>query len=471
MKKTLLLRHPDFQKYCLAVSLLLLSTHLLTGQTSHKFYTSEQSYVVKLGTTKPLHQSAKALPTDGYKAKEQKDNKPNFVPNFAGRRHPITHNPDALPKGRDPLVNLFPDRTTTTQILPVVTVDGISSDQSSAGVPDVSGDIGKDYYIEIVNQTYFRVYDKTGTPVSGIISANSIWSQVQQTSFGDPIILYDQEVDRWFLTEFPSNNRVLVAISHTGDPLGSWDAYSFQTPRFPDFPKYGIWGDAYYLTTNESGGSFPIYAINRADLLAGEDNVRLQRLTTPKVGGVFFEVGQPIDWDGLNPPPDGSPGLVVKLNDDDWGQTNTDEILLHKISINWDTSSKSNIEIISIPTAPYDTDGCQLENTGGFSCIPQPNGQGIDGAEWIITNKAPYRNFGTHESFVISFMVDVTGDDVAGIRWIEIRKTALEDWHIFQEGTVGSDDGLHRFQSSISLDGKGNIALHTVYPDQTSFLH
>ena len=346
-----------------------------------------------------------------------------------------------------------------TQILPFVNVDGISSNESGAGVPDVSGDIGKDYFVEIVNQTFFRVYDKTGAPVSGIISANSIWSQVQQTSFGDPIILYDQEVDRWFLTEFPSNNRVLVAISHTGDPLGSWDAYAFQTPRFPDFPKYGIWGDAYYLTTNESGGSFPIYAINRADILAGEDNVRLQRLTTPKVGGVFFEVGQPIDWDGMSPPPDGSPGLVVKLNDDDWGQTNTDEILLHKIAIDWDTSSNSNIEIISIPTAPYDTDGCQLENTGGFSCIPQPNGQGIDGAEWIITNKAPYRNFGTHESFVISFMVDVTGDDVAGIRWIEFRKTSTEDWHIYQEGTVGTDDGIHRFQSSISLDGSGNIGL------------
>ncbi len=459
MKMTLPSLVTPVSKWCVAVLLLLFCIGAIHSQTSQKHYTAEQSFVVKLGTTRPLHEIARATPTDSLKRAEYKKNKPSFVPNFAGRRHPITHNPNALPQGVDPLFNPLANRSIPTEILPIVNVEGLSSSDAGSGVPDVSGDIGKDYYVEIVNQTYFRVYDKTGTPVSGVMSANSIWSQVQQSSFGDPIILYDQTVDRWLLTEFPSNNRVLVAISHTGDPLGSWDAYSFQTPRFPDFPKYGIWGDAYYLTANESGGNFPIYAINRDDMLAGEDNVRLQRLTTPKVGGVFFEVGQPIDWDGMTPPPAGSPGIVVKLNDDDWGQTNTDQILFHKISIDWDNSNNSNIEILSFPTAPYDTDGCQLENTGGFSCIPQPNGQGIDGAEWIITNKAPYRNFGTHESFVISFMVDVTGDDVAGIRWMEFRKTATEDWHIYQEGTIGSDDGIHRFQSSISIDGQGNIGL------------
>ncbi len=446
-------------KYCFAICLAAFSICSLNGQNAEKYYTAEKSFAVKLGTTKPLHQTAQAIATDADKSKGLKDQKPSFVPNFGGRRQEIMHHPDALPKGRDPLFDPFSSRSVMTEIVPIVNVAGISSTEVGAGVPDVSGDIGKDFYVEIVNQTYFKVYDKTGAPVSGLIAANSIWSQVGQSSFGDPIILYDQEVDRWLLTEFPTTNRVLVAISHTSDPLGSWDAYVFQTPRFPDFPKYGIWGDAYYLTANESGNSFPIYAINREDILAGEDNARLQRLTTPKVGGVFFEVGQPIDWDGMTPPPAGSPGMVVKLNDDDWGQTNTDEILLHKITIDWDNAVNSNIEIISLPTAPYDTDGCQTENTGGFSCIPQPNGQGIDGGEWIITNKAPYRNFGTHESFVMSFMVDVTGDDVAGIRWIELRKTPTEDWHIFQEGTVGSDDGIHRFQPSISIDGKGNIGL------------
>jgi len=426
---------------------------------AQKYFTAERSFVLKLGTTKPLYESISISPTDSLKLKERKANKPKIVPNFAGRRPLDFHSSEALPKGADPLFNSNSSRLTENEILPKVNFEGITEENSNSDPPDVNGDIGKDYYMEIVNSTFFRVYDKTGQAVSNLISANSIWSQVQQFSAGDPIILYDQEVDRWFLTEFPSNNRVLVAISHTGDPRGSWDVYTFQTPRFPDFPKYGIWPDSYFLTTNESGANYPIYAINRQDLLAGVDTVRFQRLTVPKINGVFFEVGQPVDWDGMNAPPPGSPGIVVKLHDDDWGTTDHDHIIVNKINIDWTNAANSNIEILTIPTAPFDTDGCLIENTGPFSCVPQPNGQGIDGAQWIITNKAQYRNFGNHESIVFSFLVDVTGQDVAGIRWIEFRKTFGQEWKLYQEGTVGSDDGIHRFMSSIGIDGQGNIAL------------
>lgn len=449
------IKHPNGWMFVLVV----FSSAMLCPIQAQQYYTAEQTYGVKLGTTKPLYDTPAILPTDEAKLKDRKANKPKVIPNFGGRRQLISHNPQALPQGMDPLFDAEGHRMPTNDILPVVNIEGIGEASSGATPPDVNGDAGRDYYVEIVNSTYFRVYDKSGTPVSGLITANSIWSQVQQTSAGDPVLLYDQAVDRWLLTEFPSNNRVLVAISHTSDPRGSWDAYAFQTPRFPDFPKYGIWGDAYYLTTNESGNSMPVYAINRDDILAGVETVRIQRLTVPKIGGVGFEVGQPVDWDGIAPPPAGSPGIIVKLNDDDWGTTSSDQIVVNKIYIDWANVNNSHVDVTSLPTTPYDTDGCQLENTGGFSCIPQPNGQGIDGAEWIICNKANYRNFGTYESFVMAYMVDVNGQDVAGIRWMEMRKTSTEDWHIYQEGTVGSDDGIHRFMPSIAIDGQGNIGL------------
>jgi hypothetical protein len=457
--KKLLLTSGVLKGHLLPIFILLITSFFPFRGHAQKHYTAELSYAVKLGTTKPIHNISGILPADQQKLQDRKNNKPRVIPNFGGRRPLMEHNPNALPQGRDPLFQSTGNRMPTNDVLPLVNIEGIGQEASGSVPPDVNGEIGRDYYVEIVNATLFRVFDKSGNPVSGLISANSIWSQVGQTSAGDPILLYDQQVDRWFLTEFPSNNRVLVAISHTADPRGSWDAYAFQTPRFPDFPKYGIWPDAYYLTANESGNNFPIYAINREDILAGAPTARIQRLTVPKVGAVFFEVGQPADWDGLTAPPAGSPGIVLKLNDDDWGSADQDEILFHKVNIDWDNQANSNIEVTSIPTAPFDTDGCQLENTGGFSCIPQPNGQGIDGAQWIITNKAHYRNFGSHESLVMCFMVDVTGDDVAGIRWIEFRKTAAEDWHIYQEGTVGSDDGIHRFMPAIGLDGQGNIGL------------
>jgi hypothetical protein len=426
-----------------------------------RFETGEASYGIKLGRTQPLYLIAQAAPTDAGKLKEAKQFKPTFVPNFAGRRHEPARNPLAEPRDGDPLYTGFDARMPNVDILPTVNIEGMSQAVSGAGVPDVNGEVGRDFYVQMINVTYFRVYNKMGAAVSLPISANTIWNQVGLTSFGDPIILYDQQVDRWVMTEFASvgARTVLVAISDTPDPRGSWTAYKFQTPRFPDFPKYGIWHDAYYFTANESGSTFPIYAINRDDMLAGEDTVRFQRLTVPKIGGVGFEVGQPVDWDGLNPPPAGSPMVLVKLNDDAWGTTPQDVIMLHRITIDWANAANSAIEVEAIPTAPYDTDGCDLESTGGFSCIPQPNNQGIDGAEWIITNKAVYRHFATHEAFVMSFLVDVTGDDVGGIRWIEFRRTPGQEWFIYQEGTVGSDDGLHRFMPTIAIDGQGNIGL------------
>lgn len=440
----------------LSVLLLLLFNSPVFGQ---KYYTAERSYVLKLGTTRPLSESLSIAPTDNEKLEIREANTPNIIPNFAGRRHLTTHFSGALPQGPDPLLNLNSKRLDENEILPTLSFEGMNESVSGSEPPDVNGDVGKDYYVEIVNATFLKVFNKMGVAVSGLITANSIWSQVQQTSAGDPILLYDQEVDRWFLTEFPSNNQVLIGISRSSDPRGSWDVYTFQTPKFPDFPKYAIWNDSYFMTDNESGASAPIYAINRHDLLAGLDTVRFQRLTVPKINGISFEVGQPVDWDGLRAPPENSPGIVVKLNDDGWGTTQQDKVMVYKINIDWTTAANSHVDVITIPTAPFDTDGCLTENTGGFSCVPQPNGQGIDGGEWIITNKAMYRNFGNHESIVFSFMVDATGGDVAGIRWVEFRKVVDHDWELYQEGTVGSDDGLHRFMSSIGIDGQGNIGL------------
>ena len=189
---------------------------------AQKYYNAEQTYAVKLGTTKPLYTLPGVSATDPQKLQDRKNNKPRIIPNFAGRRPLLTHRPDALPQGPDPLYMASQQlRMPGNDIFPVVNIEGIGQESSGSTPPDVNGDIGRDFYVEIVNATFFRVFDKTGAPVSGLISANTIWTQVGQVSAGDPILLYDQQVDRWFLTEFPSNNRVLVAISHTSDPRGS----------------------------------------------------------------------------------------------------------------------------------------------------------------------------------------------------------------------------------------------------------
>ena len=176
---------------------MLLNPSILVGQ---KHYTAEVSYAIKLGRTRPLYDYISVAASDSLKRKEYKSNKPTTVPNFAGRRHLDFHRADALPQGKDPLFNPSPSRTIEYEILPKVNIQGINMNSVNSSVPDPNGDVSHDYYVEIVNATHFRVYDKGGQAVSNLISANSIWSQVQQSSAGDPIILYDQQADRWFLT-------------------------------------------------------------------------------------------------------------------------------------------------------------------------------------------------------------------------------------------------------------------------------
>ena len=108
---------------------------------------------------------------------------------------------------------------------------------------------------------------------------------------------------------------------------------------------------------------------------------------------------------------------------------------------------------IELPTAPFDSNVC-----GGdiFNCLAQSNGSLVSALQQVLMHRVNYRNFGTHESMVLNFVVDVDGNNLAGIRWYELRKASGGEWEIYQEGTH-SPDNNHRFMGSIAIDGAGNI--------------
>ncbi len=66
-----------------------------------------------------------------------------------------------------------------------------------------------------------------------------------------------------------------------------------------------------------------------------------------------------------------------------------------------------------------------------------------------------YRNFDTYESMVACHTL--WNEGIHFIRWYELRKTD-EDWSIYQVGNYQPDNS-HRYQPSISLNGKGDIGL------------
>ena len=423
-----------------------------------------------LGKTTPLRDLIIQPTISLKKRKKIKSNKPKEVPNFMGRKSGHTVKPDALPQGPDPVWQNNLTKNVVVPVEPTLEIEGMSSSNFGGTPPDPAGDVSQDHYIQMINGTRIQIFDKEGNSVVAPFSTNTLWSDVGNTGLGDPIILYDQAVDRWLITEFAVNGNVLlVAVSETSDPQGSYFAYSFTTPQFPDYPKYGIWNNAYVVTSNE--GAVPFYVLEREKILAGEPNPGLQRFTIPSIpGGPGFQVATPADWDGITPPPAGAHPMILRINDDGWNQAPQDRIEVYSIEIDWDTPSNSSITSQNVITAPFDSEGCAV-NGPGFACIPQPSGNGIDGIPWVIMNRVQYRNFGDYEAMVLNFMVDITGtsNEISGIRWMELRRLPGEDWEVYQEGTFAPDDGIHRFMGGIAMDGLGNIGMaYSVSGPETS---
>ena len=175
--------------------------------------------------------------------------------------------------------------------------------------PDPVGDVGPNHYVEMINLV-FAVYSKTGTLLLGPVDTGTLWSGFAiddcTDPSGDPIVVYDQLADRWLLTQFTTRGPTYyncVAISQTGDPTGAYYRYAFSSGvNFPDYPKYGVYGDSYIITTREFGPTVEygigVYGLERQKMIKGNPNARVVS---------FFIDGNdpdllPLVGDGLLPP-------------------------------------------------------------------------------------------------------------------------------------------------------------------------
>ena len=366
--------------------------------------------------------------------------------------------------------------------------------------PDTVGDVGPNHYVQMVNLVY-SVYSKTGTRLLGPLNNNSIWlgfagSACQIHNWGDPIVLYDQAVDRWLLSQFafardPAATGLpvppfyqCIAISQTGDPTGAFHRYEFliDDNQFNDYPHFGVWPDAYYMSVNQFDAT-TAYSYSGPGAVAFE---RAQMLTGGMARMVYFDLsttlgtsygGQlPSDWDGVTPPPAGSPNYFVEADDSAIfpAEFNQDQLSLFEFHVDWTTPANSTFGVgpnhdpnAIIPTAPFDSNLCAFAR----DCIPQKDVGAADEVDALsdrIMHRLQYRNFGTHEVLVANQTVDV-GDapDHAGVRWYEVRDPGGSPT-IFQQGTY-SPDADHRWMGSIAMDGAGNMALGYSVSSATSF--
>ena len=373
----------------------------------------------------------------------------------------------------DPLLALQPDPpepNTRDFDVPILNFDA----QGFTGVnpPDTVGDVGPGHYVQAINNSSSSavvVYDKTtGGIIAGPFNMSSLGAPSPcNGGRGDPIVLYDGLADRWLLAEFTaSTNGLCVYISKTPNPVtGGWWNYVLSTPGFPDYPKFAVWPDAYYVGSNE-GNSPPAYAMDRTNMLNGATARPAQRFTAPGLPGFGFELITPADVDGPAPP-SGAPAIFGRHRDDEAhnppGTPGGDPLELWAFHVDFNTPANSTFtQLPNVILSEFSSEMCGLSS---FSCIPQPGTTTrLDPLTEMVMFRFSYRDFGTHQTLLGQFTVDADGEpdnpvdlERTGQRWFELRKTGA-NWTLFQEGTH-SPDATPRWMGGIAMDGDGNIAL------------
>lgn len=411
---------------------------------------------IKTGIYLGLSPPAKTLPVMTQQEKEAIWEKSRSKPkNEMMRYREFPYAETALPKGQDPVWQTKQDAIEegrTTQL-------NFNGSDDGSFPPDPCGDVGPNHYIQAYNAAYV-IYDKQGNTLAGPTNLNLLFGAVpgSNCNSGDPIVLYDEQADRWVIIEFSlcnPNQYVLFAVSQTADPTGSWYSYSFDTDETPDYEKVGVWRDGYYMATNTSPGK-DIYVVERSVMLTGGANPKMVGFDNAwrpaSTQSSPFMCVPPVDNDGTFAPA-GSPGLFIAFNDDAVGG-GSDQLWIYELAVNWSNTAASTFNRVQqLNVAAFDSNfGSSWDNIA-----QQGTAQELDGVPIIIMNAPQYRNFGTYQSIVCCHTVDVNNTDRAGIRWYELRRTT-GNWSIRQQGTF-SPDAHSRWMGSIRLNNHNEIGL------------
>ncbi len=326
---------------------------------------------------------------------------------------------------------------------------------------DPTGAIGPNHYVYAFNSG-FGILDRQGNV---LVPEASLATIFPGESLGDPIVVYDNFADRFIIMEFSNTpNGFLIAVSQGPDPVNSgWYTYRFNTGSFPDYEKLSIWSDGYYITANKDQNSPStndvVFAVNRDQMLAGEATAQLIGFPLPGARNSGFYSPGGSHATGTTLPPVGVGHSILFLQDDAWSGVGTDHIKIWTTDVDWSNPSNSSIsQPQELVTTPFDS----VFDNGSFQNLDEPgNGPDIDAIQSTMMYMTNYRRFGTHNSMVLNFVVDLDGrDSLAGIRWYELRQTADgAPWTIYQEGTYVQPDGLSAFCGSIAQDAAGNIGL------------
>lgn len=349
--------------------------------------------------------------------------------------------------------------------------------------PDTTGAVGPNHFVQSVNSTW-AVWDRSGTSLIATTALSSLFSALPgpcaTANDGDPIVLYDQLADRFLIAQFcysvdSTPNHQVIAISKTGDPTGAYYLYDFRMPnlKFNDYPKFGVWPDAYYMTDNQfnqAGGAFMAagaFAFDRSKMLSGD----------PTASYVYFDMEAlfpadgiggmlPASVDGFVPPPSGAPAPFVYFTAGEFGDAAGDALRIFDFHVDFAVPANSTFTErpgSPLPVAAFDPR--VVPNTRNV--IPQPSpatsAHYLDALNDRLMFRLAYRNFGSSESLVLNHTVNAAVNPAyrAGVRVYQLnRATPAAAFTIAEQATyAGLDTTTHRWLGSVAMNHQGDLAL------------
>ena len=318
--------------------------------------------------------------------------------------------------------------------------------------PDTQGDVSPNHYMQCVN-TKTVITDKSGNIVQGPFPTSDFWqgSGYDDRNDGDAVILWDETHQRWIVTQFylPSGTKyLLIAVSQTSDPTGSYYEYAYAYDDMPDYPKWAIWPDGLYMGANafDANGNFTGTYVSAFDLASMISGGSSPASVTFGPNSNYWSVF-PADADAF--PANGTPAYF--LSDEVSSTSGNNEVYIYEFDVDWNNTSNSSFSLAqTLTVADYGLFSSETE-------VPQPStSQKLDLLHYRIMYRPYFRHFSDHESIVMTRTID--DNSVAAIRWYEFRNTG-SGWSVYQQGTYNPGDGLWRWMPSIAMNENGDIAI------------
>jgi hypothetical protein len=381
------------------------------------------------------------------------------------------------PSEEAPLLNLL----TAAAPAPSITFDGLDNANWGAGhPPDTNGDVGPTYYIQTINSSIGIFNKTTGVRVAAFtfdtfMSQGNFGNLCDTENFGDPVVLYDTFEDRWVLTDFaftlsggsvvnPPGSFQCFAVSKTGDPVsGGWNFYSINTAGgLGDYPKFGIWPDGIYMSTNmftysETFQNPRVYAFNKSQMYAGAPTVQVLSFDAPSADFTLLPSNARLQ---TGTPPAGSPNYYVST-----GQF-LNAASVYKFHVDWNHPSLSTFADPSIQLQPT----CWPNQTPANAPTPA-NALDVLATRAMVQNQ--YSNISGAESLWVAHTVQrgesatnstcnaATGGN-ATPRWYQLNVTGGTIAANMIQGKTWDPDGANtffRYAPSVAVNRNGDLAI------------